>query len=92
MMDMKKTIAIFAIEKTLEGMGGPILEQVCNKLYSKYYCLLRDCYQNPEYLKNVLADMFGDSHKAILESIEKDLEDFASHESIGEFLTKLVRT
>lgn len=88
---MNETLVIFAIEDTLSKMGESILEQVYAKLYSKHQCLLSDCYENPEYLNSVLKDLFGNSYKEIINSIEKNLEDFAAQEPIKNFLIKLKR-
>ena len=74
-MNMKKTIVILAVEDTLDKMGRPVLEQVYKELYSKYGCHLDDCYENPEYLRNILKNMFGNSYQLILELIEKNLEE-----------------
>lgn len=89
---MKKTIVILAVEEALERMGEPVLEQVYSKLYSKHRCYLTDCYEKPEYLNDVLKDVFGGSYKTIIESIEENLEDFASEEPIKEFLAIIKST
>ena len=53
-MNMKKTLVILAIEDALCGMDEPVLEQVYNKLYSEYHCMLPDCYESPKYLNSAL--------------------------------------
>jgi len=88
---MNETLVIFAIEDTLSKMGESILEQVYAKLYAKHRCHLSDCYENPKYLNSVLKDLFGNSYKDIIKSIEKNLEDFAAQKPIKNFLTKLKR-
>ena len=88
-MNMKKTIVILAVEDTLDKMGRPVLEQVYKELYSKYGCHLDDCYENPEYLRNILKNMFGNSYQLILESIEKNLEEHSSFKPIENFLAKM---
>ena len=86
---MNKILVIFAVENVLSNIGKPVLEQVCTKLYSKYHCLITDCYEHPEYLNSVLKDLFGDSYKEIIKSIKQNLEDFEEQKFVKNFLTKL---
>lgn len=88
-MNIKKTLVILAIEDALTDMEKPILEQVFNRLYSKYRCFLHDCYENPEYLREVLQELYGNAHLDIIRSIYKNLEEHSTKQPISEFLTKL---
>lgn len=83
---IKKALVSLAIEQTLIEIGVAVLDQVTKKLYEQYHCYLPDCYEKPEYLKAVLRDLFGASHVNIIESITKQLEEFASQKPIFEFL------
>jgi len=82
----EKNDAVIAIAKVLERVGKPVLEQVCSNLYSKYHCYLIDCYDNPEYLADVLKELFGASYKNIIKTIEENVEDYEPKEPLEEFL------
>ena len=82
----RKALVAFIIEKTLLGISKTTLDQVSNRLYEEHHCYLGDCYEHPEYLAKVLKDLFGKSHAVIVESIKKELIDFAEHKPIERFL------
>jgi phage regulator Rha-like protein len=48
-----------------------------------------DCLEHPEYLKDVLNQVFGRSHDSIIKSIEKNLAEFANQRPIAEFLAAM---
>ena len=84
--DARKALVSLAIEKSLLEVGNATLIEVGNILYSKYQCYFIDCLEHPEYLKDVLNQIFGPSHHSIIQSIEKNLGEFAHQEPITEFL------
>lgn len=86
-----KSLVSLSIEKTLLGIGKPEYEKVVNKLKEDHKCSLPDCFDNPEYLKRVLCDLFGKSYDCILECITENLEKFKSEESVQKFLTVMTR-
>jgi len=88
----EKNNVVLAIVKVLEGIGRPVLEQVCSRIYSKYNCYLIDCYDNPEYLADVLKELFGVSYKDIIKTIEENVEDYVPEEPIREFLAIIKST
>jgi len=88
----EKNDAVIAIAKVLERVGKPVLEQVCSNLYSKYHCYLIDCYDNPEYLADVLKELFGAAYKDIIKTIEENVEDYVPEEPISEFLAIIKST
>ncbi len=88
----EKNQAIIAIAKALERIGKPVLEQVSSNLYSKYQCFLIDCYDNPEYLADVLKELFGKSYENIIETIEGIVKDYEPKEPLGEFLATIKST
>ena len=83
---VRKALVAFVIEGSLLKIGKPALDQVSNRLYEEYHCYLGDCYDHPEYLANVLKNLFGKSHTVIVESIRKELSDFVEHKPIEKFL------
>ena len=88
----EKNNAVLAIAKVLERIGKPVLEQVCSRIYSKYNCYLIDCYDNPEYLADVLKELFGAAYKDIIKTIEENVEDYVPEEPIREFLAIIKST
>ena len=86
-----KSLVSLSIEKTLLEIGKPEYEKVVNKLREDHKCSLPDCFDNPEYLKRVLCDLFGKSYDCILECIKENLAKFKSEELVQKFLTVMTR-
>jgi len=78
-----------AIERALLDIGKPTYDEVIHDLYKKYHCYLTDCYENPEYLNVVLKELHGNSYRVIVESISKELEEFAYKKPVENFLKVL---
>jgi two-component system chemotaxis response regulator CheY/two-component system response regulator (stage 0 sporulation protein A) len=73
---MKKTMVTLALKNTLLQLG--------------VQCTLEDCYEYPQYLKQVLQDLFGNSYRDyILNSLTENMKDVMSQQSIKEFLQEL---
>ena len=68
-------------------MGIPVFEKVTSILFHNYRCYIPDCYDHPEYLREVLKDLYGNSYSTIAESIKEKLEEFIRYKSIEEFLS-----
>ena len=84
-----RALAIFAVERVLLDMGEPMYDQVSMTLSKNYHCGISDCYEHPEYLSTILKHLFGKSYAGIVESIRKELGEFAHQEKISEFLSKI---
>ena len=76
-----------SIENALLKIGKGALQKTVDTLYNQYHCNLSDCYEHPEYLKNILYDLFGNAHTVIIESVQKDLKEFIHDKPIEKFLT-----
>jgi len=50
---------------------------------------LLDCADHPDYLANVLKEIFGYAHIAIVEKIRNNLGEFAYEEPVEEFVRVL---
>ena len=83
----EKGLVRMAIDDALLEFGKSALEKVVNKLHDDYKCGIQDCYENPEYLKKVLRDLYDNSYSTILDSVKKKLEKHTSTKSIEKFLT-----
>lgn len=89
--DVMKALTALAIEKTLTDIGKPVYEKVVNNIYKKYQSYIPDCYEHPEYLKEVLKELYGNSYDVIVRSIEGQLYEFAYKKKMETFLTVLLR-
>ena len=87
---MKKTMVTLALKNTLLQLGIQELDKVVDLLHKDYNCTLEDCYEYPQYLKQVLQDLFGNSYQDyILSSLTENMKEIMSQQSIKEFLQEL---
>lgn len=84
--DANKDLVAATIELVLMKIGRLYYERVLYELYKEYRCFMPDCYEHPEYLQNVLMEIFGDCSKVIVESITKDLKNAVLNQDIEQFL------
>ena len=85
--DARKGLVTLAIEGALLNIGKEALDKVIERLQKDYHCDIPDCYENPEYLKHILKDLYGNCYEQIVSNIEKKLEGFTEQNLIKEFLT-----
>lgn len=86
---IKKALITISVEQALLEMGTPVLDEVARALYDNYKCHIPDCADHPEYLKEVLKELYGKSYSNITKLIHKQLNEFASQQPIEEFLKAL---
>jgi hypothetical protein len=86
---MYKEMVTVIIEKTLLDISLPVYESVVSSLKSKYCCTISDCYENPQYLKKVLTEYFGNSSNIVIDNITNELQKTIKNQSITKFLTVL---
>ena len=86
---MKKTMVTLALKNTLLELGIQEYDKIVSLLQKDYSCSLEDCYENPEYLRNILKDLFGDSYPDILNSLTENMRDISSQQSVKDFLQVL---
>lgn len=84
-----KIVIVLAVEHTLLKIGKKTLEKVQEEMYRKYKCDISDCYEHPEYLGEILKDLFGDSYHEVVKDVNKYLDEFAYQKPITEFLAKI---
>ena len=85
--DVKKALISFVIEQSLLDVGKLAMEEVGNRLYEKHHCYFADCLENPQYLREILQEIFGSSYKSVTDKIEQRLAELKDQESISEFIT-----
>jgi len=86
-----KALTTVVIAKTLFDMGTPVYNAVTYRLYEKYHCYIPDCFENPEYLREALKELYGTSHKVIIYSIEQKLKEFTLDKKTESFLQIIVK-
>ncbi|MGQ0606148.1 MAG: hypothetical protein ACT4OD_04230, partial [Candidatus Nitrosotenuis sp.] len=74
------------VEHALIDIGKTTLDKVGNRLYEKYDCYFHDCLEHPEYLKDVLEDVFGSGSNAIVQKITDELTEFKNQTPISNFI------
>lgn len=83
---INKALVSLVIENVLLDLGKPVYEKFSEILFKKYQCYVTDCYEHPEYFHAVLKEFFGSSSNAIIESVKKNLEDYATQKHVAKFL------
>ena len=83
---IKKAIVAINIEKVLLEMGKPVFDTFTKKLYKNYNCYIPDCSDHPEYLNQILKEMYGSSYNTIVNKITDQLAEFSYQKSVVEFI------
>jgi len=78
-----------SIKKALLQIGAPELEKVTDLLLEKHNCHLSDCYDHPEYLNDILKEIYGACYNKIVDSIQEDLGASVKHNQIEPFIQKV---
>ena len=86
---INKTLITLAVENALLKMGLPELELVTIRLKQDHQCEISDCMKYPEYLRETLLDLFGNSYSDILQSIQETLQKTTIEQPVMDFLTVL---
>ena len=87
--DLKKGVVLYVIRQSLLESGKETFELVNRSLFEKYHCEISDCFEKPEYLREVFKYVYDGSYKPVVESIKRSLEKFTQDITIREFLEKL---
>ena len=87
--EMKRTMVTLAIKNTFLELGLEEFDKIVMMLQKDYNASLEDCYDNPEYLKQVLQDLLGDSYNDVLNSLKENIKNISSHKSTENFLDTL---
>jgi len=70
-------------------LGNDELEKVIMMLHKDYKISLDDCYDNPDALKQVLQDLFGESYNDVLNSIKENLNEISTKHYTKNFINDL---
>jgi two-component system chemotaxis response regulator CheY len=89
--DAKRALVSFTITETLLELSPSASNEVGDRLYAKYNCYFSDCLERPEYLKDILYEMFGEGSSAVIKTIRDKLKKFEDQQSISNFLFVLAK-
>ena len=89
MVDSYKNMVCIAVEKALLEMGGIELDVVRYKLDKDFGLSLSNCIEDPESLKKILCELYGNSYTDILESIDKSLNEVRMNDELYHFIQVL---
>lgn len=84
-----KAFLAFCIEIVLLRMGAPQYDKVVSRLEKDYNTYIPECDKNPEALKRVLQDIFGDAYDDILAEIKAELGEVTSKKYYADFIKVL---
>lgn len=85
----KKALVSFTVTQALLQISPSATNEVGSRLYAKYGCYFSDCLEHPEYLKDVLHEIFGNGSTALIKTIKENLVAFVDQQPISNFLTIL---
>jgi len=83
---VRKGLVSVLLEKALLDIGVGTYYKVIDELKKRYQCYLPDCYEHPEYLHDILKDLYGNSYGHMIKSITKGLEEFSYQKPIAKFI------
>ncbi len=83
---MKRTMVTLALKNTLLELGLEEYDKVVAMLQKDYNSTLEDCFENPEHLRTILKDLFGESYPDILNSLSENMKNITTQKSVKEFL------
>ena len=83
---IKKIMMSVSVYMALLDLGMDDFERIRQKLYDYYGRNISDCYNHPEYLKEVLEELYGNKSEEIVKSIRKYFGNEEEKESDTSFL------
>ena len=84
--DVRKALVMLAIEKTMLNFNTQTYDLVIRRLEEKYHCGISECYERPDYLQQILRELFGNVSDTIMKNIGKYLEEFSDQKQIKKFI------
>lgn len=77
------------IEVVLMRHGGSDYNKVVARLGSQYDCTISDCVEKPEYLRDVLREVYGKKYDAMIEELKVELDELITVDKISWFVKSL---
>jgi len=78
--EIKKEAFMSCIEMVLMKKGGFNHNLVVAKLNSLYNTSVMNCYENPEYLRAVLKEVYKENYNSVIDDIKLGLDDLTDIE------------
>lgn len=85
----QNALVSFVVYDTLKQISESALNEVGHRLYAKYGSYFSSCLEHPEYLRDILKEIFGDACKPVMDTIKEKLEAHAEKKQISDFLVVL---
>lgn len=89
--NVKKALISFTVTEALLELSPSAASEVGDRLYARHGCYFSDCLEHPEYLREVLYEIFGAASSSITKAIERKLDDFNEQREISDFISVLVK-
>ena len=83
--EQHKIALISCIEVVLMRKGDTRRHLVQARLSSLYNCDVRGSYEHPEYLRDVLKDVYKEDFNSIIDEIKLLLDDLVNEKDIDDF-------
>jgi len=80
-----KVALVSCVELVLMRRGNTNYHLVLAKLSSIHNCTIMDCYENPEYLRTVLKEVYKEDYNSIIDEIKLELDELVNMEKIVDF-------
>lgn len=77
--NIKRLLVSIAVEKSLIEVNPNLDTKVVDTLHEKYNVGISDTYDHPEYLRDILKEIYGNACIVIINSIKKKLDEFSSY-------------
>ncbi len=79
----------FAYVLIISLVSNLLYQRTMERLENDFGCSVIECYEHPEYIKEILEDLYGKSYITILEKITDELNEFDSDKSIFRIIQEL---
>ena len=90
--NIRKVMRSVSVYMALLDLGMTDFEKIRQKLRDYHNTTISGCYNHPEYLKQVLEELYGNKSVEIIKSIRRYFGKEAEVESINSFLEVLDET
>lgn len=89
-VDIEKALIGIIVEQSLLEIGDrQLYYEVCRIMYENFKAYVPDCYEHPEYLKKVFAELDGSSYLVVADSIKSKLEEYSNIQPVRRFLEQI---
>jgi len=87
--NIRRVMRSVSVYMALLDLGMSDFEKIRQKIHDYHGLTISDCYNHPEYLKEVLEELYGNESLEIVKSIRRCFGKEADEESVNNFLKGL---